>query len=1054
MAQSQVLMIAPVEQYRPLNWYGQAVYNSHQRLCDYLKLHNGDYYASLLASVRIQQREYVWFSEKASKNTLSFNQIPQNEQENIISLIENILYEINIFATNLINSGEEDDKKWGLLLKLAFQIPDLDHVFIDGEHLFFTGWGFEPIGGYKSGPLGKNLNLNERKQPAITPVLSKINSGLIENKKTQLDPPGKHPVDSSGSDNNSEIKEDVPEFNKKDENSDIPVKPDLQNKEIVYTVSPDSQPSILPDNKPIAQQNLPNANSLADTPIPQIKPDIQQNINIPGQDISSNVPESPDAANQQNQSGIQNNKSQSKKEPFPTNDTPVNTPAPQVNSEIKEKPVIPEQDLLPNIPDIPSTTNRPKKHDTQNNKNEGEHIQLPKTDEPSGTQNPQNQPDIQHNQNVPDRPKTSDTKELADTKNPPDQLRNQDNQNTPDRQGIDTKLNPIDDNPTPDITTKPDFSIADSTNKDDSTRFHPYSPVGQDNEGKSLGNLSENQTRPNFVQPDNETEGAQKTSQNRSTTPALQEKNQREGTMPGNESKSNPTDQKISPEDTGISNSPPNPPIGKPIIVWQPGCFYSLAALFLLALILFPLFYRSCRVQETYNIPQLPKDHGVIVPVDPGKIVSAPDSVRNVVANRLNVALTGKNKDIPAFARAFKQAYPDNAFQIIYYDTLTYRLQVQIPDSLRSFLITDLPKKLSEFDMIIWDESIFQNNAFPNDPGFSSNVDSWYFKAVKVENAWQSTYGNKDMVIAIIDDGLDITHPEFSGKIYKPWNVCEKSSDVKTYPKAFHGTHVAGLVAATRDNNEGVAGIASNCKIMPIQVTDRNGIITSTAIIDGILFAINQGAQVINISLGLQMQETVGKLPVAVQQDIINHAHKAEESFWNQIFNLADKQNITIIIAAGNQNVLVGLDPMQRNPLGIKVSAVDTRLNKATFSNYGALSTISAPGVAIYSSMPNGRYALLDGTSMAAPIVTGGIALLKSLNPKLSNKQLIDLIQQTGLPLSSSNKPIGKLIQLDKAIAKAGGLSLQGPGMNCPEIRTKIESLQKEIDRLKALCPK
>jgi subtilisin family serine protease len=124
------------------------------------------------------------------------------------------------------------------------------------------------------------------------------------------------------------------------------------------------------------------------------------------------------------------------------------------------------------------------------------------------------------------------------------------------------------------------------------------------------------------------------------------------------------------------------------------------------------------------------------------------------------------------------------------------------------------------------------------------------------------------------------------------------------------------------------------------------------------------------------------------------------------------------VVAAGNDNMLAGIDAIQRPELFITVSAVNKNnqnFTKANFSNYGTFSTISAPGVGIYSTIGSNDYQIMDGTSMAAPIVTGAVALMKSVNNSLTTKQIICILQSTGLTTQGS---IGKLIQLDKALQK------------------------------------
>ena len=132
---------------------------------------------------------------------------------------------------------------------------------------------------------------------------------------------------------------------------------------------------------------------------------------------------------------------------------------------------------------------------------------------------------------------------------------------------------------------------------------------------------------------------------------------------------------------------------------------------------------------------------------------------------------------------------------------------------------------------------------------------------------------------------------------------------------------------------------------------------------------------------------------------------------------------MTLVIAAGNDNVMSGLDPMKRNEQTLIVSAVDKSIRKADFSNYGfysnlpyCYSTISAPGVDIYNAVPGNSYDALQGTSMASPVVAGAVALLKSVNKDLTPAQIIEILQSTGVEI---NDPIGNMIQLDKALDAA-----------------------------------
>jgi len=472
--------------------------------------------------------------------------------------------------------------------------------------------------------------------------------------------------------------------------------------------------------------------------------------------------------------------------------------------------------------------------------------------------------------------------------------------------------------------------------------------------------------------------------------------------------------------------------------------------LWILLLLLGAFFLiRHCSNQ---SVP-LPPEAGKIVPIDTTKIVTDPDSVRNIVADRLNIALTGENKDINEFARKFKKLYPDDIYQIIYYDTVVVRLQIQIPADERESIKGELKAKMPEFEMLIWYEGIFQRNYRPSDPGFSNAKEQWYHEKVKAYEAWDRTLGDSELVVAIIDDGFDLTHPEFNGKIYRPWNVAEASPNVNIGRASIHGTHVAGIAIGLANNGQGVSGIAPNCKFMPIQVGDYDGVMSTTSVIDGILYAINNGADVVNMSLGMGIPADAAKIPIQEQLKLIKELYLDEEIFWNELFKIAYNKNIIFILAAGNSNVIIGIDPMQRSNYTMKVSAVAPNESKAPFSNFGDFSTISAPGVQIFSSLPKRSYNFLDGTSMAAPIVTGGVALIKTANPALTFDQIVDLIQSTGIPVNSPDRYIGNIIQLDRAVEVADYNRRTMPRVDCPDLQYKIDSLLREIEKIKELCP-
>ena len=416
----------------------------------------------------------------------------------------------------------------------------------------------------------------------------------------------------------------------------------------------------------------------------------------------------------------------------------------------------------------------------------------------------------------------------------------------------------------------------------------------------------------------------------------------------------------------------------------------------------------------------LPEEPNKPIPIDDGDVIDDEEGNRKIVANRLNVLLDDDNLTINQFAQNFKQIYEGDQYQIVYADPIIKRLQIEIPAEERVKIKNELVQRLSEQseqytseNVFVWDEALMVGQYVPND---SRIGECWYHNTIKTYSAWDITMGNEDIIVAIIDDGCNLRHEEFQNKIVKPYNVFTKSSNVES-SDVDHGTHVAGLAVAVANNQKGIAGVAPNCKLMPIQVFDNEGYCSVISVLDGVLYAVYNGADVINLSLGMMFADN---LPTAVQRELINNYFKEEERVWKKVFSIANRNNTAIVLAAGNENLMAGIEPMHRSQDVIVVAAVDVNNNplysKANFSNYGPYTDVSAPGVEILSSIGKNKYQSVSGTSMAAPIVAGAVALIKSVNRPLSTEQIRNILQETGIEVNGN---IGKLIQLDRALAKA-----------------------------------
>jgi len=270
----------------------------------------------------------------------------------------------------------------------------------------------------------------------------------------------------------------------------------------------------------------------------------------------------------------------------------------------------------------------------------------------------------------------------------------------------------------------------------------------------------------------------------------------------------------------------------------------------------------------------------------------------------------------------------------------------------------------------------FFGGTIPNDPMY---MQQWNLKAIEVEKAWQSTKG-KGITIAVIDTGVsrveDLKNTNFV-KGYDFVNDREDASDDNG-----HGTHVAGTIAQSTNNNLGVAGIAYEATIMPLKVLSGSGGGTVSDIAEAIIFAADNGANVINMSLG-------GGGESKLMQDAIDYAYK---------------KGVTIVAAAGNSNRNAAFYPA-RYPKVIAVSATGSTGEKAPYSNYGAGVDVAAPGgIIVRGKDSNGDtsggilqntidpktkqsvFRSFQGTSMAAPHVAGVVALIEASGVKDPDK--------------------------------------------------------------------
>ncbi|TAE61319.1 MAG: peptidase S8 [Nostocales cyanobacterium] len=293
---------------------------------------------------------------------------------------------------------------------------------------------------------------------------------------------------------------------------------------------------------------------------------------------------------------------------------------------------------------------------------------------------------------------------------------------------------------------------------------------------------------------------------------------------------------------------------------------------------------------------------------------------------------------------------------------------------------------------------------------------NWGADMVKAPAAWQNGHTGQGIIVAVLDTGVDYNHNDLNSNIWvntkeiagngidddgngfiddvRGWNFDSNNNNV--LDDNGHGTHVSGTIAAKNDGN-GVTGIAYNSQIMAVKVLDESGSGSYLSIANGIRYAVDNGANVINLSLGG------------------NNGNNTLKS----AIEYANSKNVIVVMAAGNEGASQPSYPARyADNFGLAVGAVNQNNQMSDFSNRAGsqeIKYVTAPGESIYSTVPNNQYATYSGTSMAAPHVAGVVALMLSANPNLTATQVRDILintadnsanpQQPNQPLNPSPSP-------------------------------------------------
>jgi serine protease len=377
-----------------------------------------------------------------------------------------------------------------------------------------------------------------------------------------------------------------------------------------------------------------------------------------------------------------------------------------------------------------------------------------------------------------------------------------------------------------------------------------------------------------------------------------------------------------------------------------------------------------------------------------GKVPNIADKSGNLPFDLINPKTYG----IKSFKRAFtSDGGPKlNATMLLEFEN--HKLIDQLINEIRLSPVVELVEKVP---MAEW-------HLEPNDPEFFS---LWHLQKINAPIAWNYFSTGSNVVIAIVDDALQASHPDLAPNIWvnpneipgngidddgngyiddmNGWDFADNDPDINpNSPSIDHGTHVGGIASAATNNGIGVASIGFSCKLMGLKASNSTG--SSFPLINainGILYAANNGANIVNMSFGTA--QTVTSLQDAV--------------------NFAQSKGLILVGSAGNNNTDAPNYPAAYAGV-ISVASSDASDRKSSFSNFGSWVKITAPGSSILSTIPPGTYGTKSGTSMASPMVAGLLGLMKSLNPNIPNAELIQCLYNSADNIDADNPDyVGRL---------------------------------------------
>lgn len=266
----------------------------------------------------------------------------------------------------------------------------------------------------------------------------------------------------------------------------------------------------------------------------------------------------------------------------------------------------------------------------------------------------------------------------------------------------------------------------------------------------------------------------------------------------------------------------------------------------------------------------------------------------------------------------------------------------------------------------------FQDSFVPNDEWFDEQI---WAETVNLPEAWTVSSGNPEVIVSVVDSGIRADHPDLVGQVIPGKNYVEGFSETDTTDNLGHGTAVAGIIAATGNNEIGVAGTAMNVQLLPMRVGNTDGVPISR-IAAAVEDSVDMGADVINLSLGSETQS----------------------ARLEQALGYAEANNVIVVAASGNQPDKVSFPGSSPSTISVGASSLDGS-DLTRFTSRVSVTDLVAPGEGVlttnYSQVDGNSYAIVQGTSFSTPIVTGAAALIHSVNPDLDVHQVRSLLRET-----------------------------------------------------------